>query len=76
LLALYEGGLPYLVEEGTLIDKGFSNLDFIKKGFSEHPKVDPVNGDIFNIGFRNNKLDLYRITKDLKLITSNTVDLR
>lgn len=57
-------------------EKGFEDFGFIRKGFSAHPKVDSDNGDIFNIGFNANTFDVYRMTKDFKLLAKNTTKLR
>lgn len=51
-----EAGLPFVIKKTKLEDqKGFSNFGWIQGGFSAHPKVDPENADIYNIGtnFKN-----------------------
>ncbi len=64
------------MEEKTINEHGFKDLGFIEKAYSAHPKVDPDNGDIFNIGFNGDSFNVYRISKDLKLIAKNTVKQR
>jgi all-trans-8'-apo-beta-carotenal 15,15'-oxygenase len=74
--ALYEGGLAYRMEEKTMNEEDFDDFGFVQKGFSAHPKIDPDNGDIFNIGFNIGTCDLYRMSKDLKLICKNSFKTR
>jgi carotenoid cleavage dioxygenase-like enzyme len=57
-------------------EQGFESFDFIRKGFSAHPKIDPNNGDIFNIGFNVQTFDVYKMTKDFKLLAKNTINIR
>ena len=73
---LYEGGLPYEMSEKELKEKDFTNFGFVQKGFSAHPKIDPDNGDIYNIGFNMGTFDVWRMTKDFKLIAKNNIKLR
>lgn len=73
---LYEGGMPFAMDEKSMIERGFNDFGFIKNSFSAHPKIDPDNGDIYNVGFNTNTFDVYRISKDFKLIAKNTAKLR
>ena len=51
-----------------MTENRFSDFGFIKKGFSAHPKIDPDNGDIYNIGLHMGTVDIYRMSKDFKLL--------
>lgn len=62
--------------EKLLDENGFTDFGYIKKGFSAHPKVDPDNGDIYNIGLNMGAFDVYRMNKDFKLIAQNQAKLR
>lgn len=46
------------------------NLGYINSGYSAHYKVDPLNGNIFNIGYNylKQKLNLYHCDSEMKLI--------
>ena len=57
---------------------GFDDFGWIKGGYSAHPKVDPVNGDIYNFGtnFKDETVTLSHSTKDMKLVKSHTIKLR
>lgn len=54
----------------------FDTFGFIEFGFQAHPRIDPKNHEIFNIGFDQDKHHVYRMSKDFKLIAENTVTLR
>ena len=57
---------------------GFNDFGWIKTAYSAHPKIDPANKDIYNIGtdFQNWTLTLSHCTKDMKLIKSHIMKLR
>ena len=57
---------------------GFSDFGWISGAYSAHPKVDPDNGDIFNLGtnFKESTVTISRTTKDMKLICSKNFKLR
>lgn len=74
--ALYEGGLPYEMSEKELKEKDFINFGFVQKCFSAHPKIDPDNGEIYNIGFNMGTFDVWRMTEDFKLIAKNNIKQR
>jgi len=76
LLALCEGGEPYILKKKDLKSEGFSNYGWITSAFSAHPKVDPDNGDIFNIGMDLPNIRIMRATKDMKKICENSLKLR
>lgn len=44
--------------------------------FSAHPKVDPTNGDIYNIGMNYPNFNIMRATKEMKKICETTGKLR
>ena len=77
-LALYEGGLPFMMKKANLESVGFENFGWINSAFSAHPKVDPENGDIFNIGtdFSKETLQLLHSTKEMKKIKEGSLKLR
>jgi carotenoid cleavage dioxygenase-like enzyme len=54
------------MNKDNLQSQGFSNFDWINSAFSAHPKVDPDNGDIFNIGTNTGSVELMKATKDMK----------
>lgn len=49
-LALVESYFPTVMKKQNLETIGSNNFGWIDSGFSAHPKVDPDNGDIYNIG--------------------------
>jgi carotenoid cleavage dioxygenase-like enzyme len=59
-LAICEGGWPFLVNTEDLESKGFNNFGWIDSAFSAHPKIDPDDKTIYNIG---NKFPSLRIMK-------------
>lgn len=52
-----------MLKKQDLKNEGFNNFGWINSAFSAHPKVDPVNGDIFNIGMSIPNLTIMRATK-------------
>lgn len=51
LLALYDSGEPYIIDPETLATVGPTNFDgALRTGFSSHPKVDPVTGEMMVMG--------------------------
>lgn len=66
LLALSEGGLPVALDPRTLATLGEDDLGGVLRrgdGFSAHPKVDPVNREVWNFGLRygsSTVLSIYR----------------
>lgn len=56
--------------------EGFSNYGWMNSAFSAHPKVDPDNGDIFNIGMSLPNLSIMRATKDMQKICQTEFKLR
>jgi carotenoid cleavage dioxygenase-like enzyme len=67
-LALCEGGQPFIIKKEDLKDEGFSDFGWIKSAYSAHPKVDPDNGDIYNIGMSPPMINIMKSTKDMKKI--------
>ena len=53
------------MKKKTLQSVGFVDFNWIKESFSAHPKVDPENGDIYNIGinYSSTSLTLSHATK-------------
>ena len=56
----------------------YGMLIWIKTCYSAHPKIDPANQDIYNIGsdFKNWTITLSHCSKDMKLIKSTTMKLK
>ena len=75
-LALCQAGFPFVMNKDNLQSQGFSNFDWINSAFSAHPKVDPDNGDIFNIGTNTGSVELMKATKDMKKLCQTTIKLR
>ncbi len=52
LLALWEGAEPHRLDLETLETLGLDDLGQLRsgEGYSAHPRVDPVSGEIFNFG--------------------------
>ena len=67
-----------MVNKSDLAMLGFNDYGWIKEGFSAHPKVDPQNGDIFNIGtnFTNATVTISQSDMHLKLKQSTEFKLR
>ena len=67
LLALCEGGSPFIMRKDTLESIDFSLFGSIAKGYSAHPKIDPDTGIIYNIGSGSTpkELHLYAHTANL-----------
>ena len=63
LLALCEAGQPYVIRKQDLKNEGFSDFGWITSAFSAHPKVDPTNGDIYNVGMSLPHFSIMRATK-------------
>jgi all-trans-8'-apo-beta-carotenal 15,15'-oxygenase len=59
-----------------MTENDFTSFGFLEKGFSAHPKIDPDNGDIYNIGFNMGSFDIFRMNKDFKLIAKNNAKLK
>jgi all-trans-8'-apo-beta-carotenal 15,15'-oxygenase len=57
---------------------GWNDYDWIKGGFSAHPKVDPDTGDIFNIGtdFEKATVTISQSDMNMKLKQSTNFKLR
>jgi all-trans-8'-apo-beta-carotenal 15,15'-oxygenase len=52
LLALWEGAEPHRLDLDTLETLGLDSLGQLRsgEGYSAHPRVDPISGEIFNFG--------------------------
>lgn len=68
LLALWEGGIPYSLDRGTLATKGVAALGLRPADtFSAHPKRDPQTGDLYNFGVQygpTSALHLFRCDRN------------
>jgi all-trans-8'-apo-beta-carotenal 15,15'-oxygenase len=78
LLALWEGGLPYLVEPDSLRTSGeYTFKGLLKKGyaFSAHPREDPISGNLINfcVKERGDKSKICVYEFDDKLQVKNEV---
>jgi len=52
VLALYEAGVPYHVDPETLATHGeYDFAGVLRRPMSAHPKIDPVTGEMFFIGY-------------------------
>jgi carotenoid cleavage dioxygenase-like enzyme len=80
LLALWEAGLPYVLDLETLETWGTDNLSILEgnQPFSAHPKIDSATGEIFNFGVSaglNSQLNLYRCNSQGKIEQKNVYPL-
>ena len=80
LLALWEGGNPYVLDLLTLETKGTDNLSQLEASapYSAHPKIDPKTGEIFNFGIAagiNAILRVYKSDATGRIIKQNSVQL-
>ena len=73
---MYEVRLPYEMEEKSIGEKNLTKFGFVRNRFLAHPKIDPENRDVYNIGFNLDTFDVYRMDNELKLIAQNNVKLR
>ena len=64
------------IRKKDLFELGYDNYGSIKRAYSAHPKTDPENGDIYNIGFVPPNLQLMKHTQEMKPIASTTIKLR
>lgn len=81
LLALWEGGYPHALDLQTLETLEVDDLAGLEPGdgFSAHPKIDPVTGEIYNFGISAGKdplLKLYRCTRGGKLLQKQSLPLQ
>lgn len=78
LYALWEGGSATEVDPETLATLGIKTWrdDVKAMPFSAHPKIDPAGG-MWNFGALpgSNKLALYRIGADGRLLATNVIDI-
>lgn len=65
-----------MLRKSDLENIGFSNFGWINSAFSAHPKVDPENGDIFNIGMSLPNMNIMRATKKMEKICETPFKLR
>lgn len=80
LLALWEGGNPYVLDLLTLETKGTDNLSQLEANapYSAHPKIDQQTGEIFNFGVAagiNAILRVYKSDVTGRIIKQNSVQL-
>ncbi|CAI7780412.1 unnamed protein product, partial [Closterium sp. NIES-54] len=65
LLALYEGGMPFLLDPLSLSTLGpFSFPGLPLPFFSAHPKLDPATGELYNFGCLLFGMQPFAITAD------------
>jgi carotenoid cleavage dioxygenase-like enzyme len=73
LLALWEGGHPFALDLDSLETLSADRLGLEDLIYSAHPKVDPLDGNIYNFGFlagRENYLQLYRSDRSGKVVST------
>ena len=77
-LALVESDMPFVLNKKNGESIGHKDFGWINTGYSAHPKVDPDNGDIYNIGTDFDKwtLTLSHCNKEMKLIKKEIMKLR
>ena len=67
LLSLWEGGAPYALDPKTLKTYGLEDFGGRVRAFSAHPKIEPMNGDLYNFGIdygAKTTLTPYRIGRE------------
>mmetsp|Transcript_2446 Transcript_2446/g.5812 ORF Transcript_2446/g.5812 Transcript_2446/m.5812 type:complete len:571 (+) Transcript_2446:47-1759(+) len=80
LLALCEGGLPFVIDPGSLETLGeelFTDASGVQM-FSAHPKRDPDSGQLFNMGLKigaQPALEVFKCSTDRRLLKSATISL-
>lgn len=77
LLAVCEGGYPFVLKKDTLESLEFREYG-IKKAYSAHYKIDPATKELYNFGMGSTPkyLHVYKHTSDMKLLLTNQITLR
>ena len=79
LYALVESSPPVKINPATLESEGFEDFqtDFLSP-FTAHPKLDPVSGYLYGIGYRISgkpALEFYVITPTGKMVSRTAIDI-